>query len=54
MDSHKYQYKYKGRSARTGIGITEDGKELLIATIDGRHTSYKGLARKYLEQFLKI
>lgn len=43
----------KGDQPRTGIGITEDGKELLIATIDGRHTSYKGVSQEIFGAILK-
>ncbi|QQY79164.1 uncharacterized protein DUF2233 [Keratinibaculum paraultunense] len=43
----------KGDHPRTGIGITEDGKELLIATIDGRHTLFKGVSQEIFAQILK-
>lgn len=43
----------KGDHPRTGIGITEDGKELIIATIDGRHISYKGVSQEVFAQILK-
>lgn len=32
-----------GDQPRTGVGITQDGKELIIATIDGRHANFKGV-----------
>lgn len=35
-----------GVAPRTGMGISKDGKELIIVTIDGRDTSYKGVNEK--------
>lgn len=35
----------KGNQPRTALGITEDKKQLIIAVVDGRHTSYKGLTQ---------
>ena len=43
----------KGDQPRTGIGITKDGNELIIATIDGRHTSYKGVSQEMFGAILK-
>ncbi|MCF6465066.1 hypothetical protein C3E90_04045 [Clostridium sp. Cult2] len=43
----------KGRHPRTGIGITEDRNELIIATIDGRDTSYKGVSQEEFAAILK-
>lgn len=43
----------KGDHPRTGIGITEDKKELIIATIDGRDTSYKGVSQEVFAAILK-
>ena len=43
----------KGNQPRTGIGITKDGNELLIATIDGRHTSYKGVSQEMFGAILR-
>jgi len=43
----------KGKHPRTGIGITEDKKELIIATIDGRDTSYVGVSQEVFAAILK-
>lgn len=43
----------KGDQPRTGMGISEDGKELIIATIDGRDTSYKGVSQKIFGSILR-
>lgn len=42
-----------GIAPRTGMGISKDGKELIIATIDGRDTSYKGVNEKTFGAILK-
>jgi exopolysaccharide biosynthesis protein len=46
-------YNAKGDHPRTGIGITQDGNELIIATIDGRGTSYKGVNQEIFGAILK-
>lgn len=43
----------KGNHPRTGLGISKDGKELLIATIDGRDTFYKGVSQEMFGAILK-
>lgn len=43
----------KGKHPRTGIGITEDKKELIIATIDGRHVSYTGVSQEAFGKILQ-
>ena len=43
----------KGDHPRTGLGISKDGKELLIATIDGRDTLYKGVSQEMFGAILK-
>lgn len=40
-----------GDQPRTGIGITRDKSQLMLVTLDGRHTSYKGMSQ---EAFSKI
>ena len=46
-------HNIKGDQPRTGIGITKDEKELIIATIDGRDTSYKGVSQEMFGAILK-
>ena len=42
-----------GNQPRTGIGISQDGKELIIATIDGRDISYIGVTQEVFSMILK-
>ncbi|WP_416198715.1 MAG: NAGPA domain-containing protein [Sporanaerobacter sp.] len=42
-----------GLDPRTGIGISKDGKELIIATIDGRDSSFKGVTGKTFGSIMK-
>jgi len=42
-----------GNQPRTGIGITEDRKELIIATIDGRDVSYVGVTQEVFAAILR-
>lgn len=35
-----------GNHPRTAVGITKDRRQLILVTVDGRHTSYKGLDGK--------
>lgn len=42
-----------GNQPRTGIGISEDGNELIIATIDGRDTSYVGVTQEVFGAILR-
>lgn len=42
-----------GNQPRTGIGISKDGKELILATIDGRDTSYVGVSQEMFGEILK-
>lgn len=42
-----------GNQPRTGIGISKDGKELILATIDGRNTSYVGVTQEVFGEILK-
>lgn len=35
----------RGNHPRTGIGISKDKKQLILATIDGRDTSFKGVSQ---------
>lgn len=39
-----------GEQPRTAIGITRDRSQLLLLTIDGRHTSYKGVSQETLAE----
>lgn len=43
----------KGDNPRTGLGITQDGNELLMVTIDGRDTSFKGVSQEVFSQIMK-
>ncbi len=43
----------KGNHPRTGIGISEDGNELVLATVDGRHSKYKGVSQELFGAILK-
>ena len=36
----------KGNHPRTGIGISQDGKEVILVTIDGRDKSFKGVSQE--------
>lgn len=40
-----------GDQPRTGIGITRDKSQLMLVTLDGRHTSYKGMSKKHFQNF---
>ncbi|HHV46678.1 MAG TPA: hypothetical protein GXX53_07250 [Tissierellia bacterium] len=42
-----------GNQPRTGIGISKDGKELILATIDGRDISYVGVTQEVFGEILK-
>ncbi|NMA04450.1 MAG: phosphodiester glycosidase family protein, partial [Clostridiales bacterium] len=41
-----------GDHPRTAIGITRDRSELILVTIDGRHTSYKGVDGRQLAEMM--
>lgn len=43
----------KGNHPRTGIGVSKDGKEIILATIDGRDTKYKGVSQENFGAILK-
>lgn len=43
----------RGNHPRTGIGVSEDGKELILVTLDGRHASFKGVDQKLFGAILK-
>ena len=38
---------YKWKSTKNWIGISQDGKELIIATIDGRDILYRSYPRSF-------
>lgn len=42
-----------GENPRTGVGITQDGKTLLLVTIDGRDSSFKGVNQATFAQIFK-
>lgn len=41
-----------GRHPRTGLGISKDRKELILLTVDGRTTSYRGVTQTELANLL--
>ncbi|MEW8972561.1 MAG: phosphodiester glycosidase family protein [Tissierellaceae bacterium] len=43
----------KGNQPRTGIGINKDSTELILVTIDGRDTSFKGVSQEMFGAILK-
>ena len=43
----------QGNQPRTGIGISEDGSELILVTIDGRDTSFKGVGQEMFGAILR-
>lgn len=43
----------KGNHPRTAIGISKDGNELVLATIDGRDSKYKGVSQEMFGAILK-
>ncbi len=42
-----------GNHPRTGIGISQDGKEIILVTIDGRSNSYTGVTQEMFGAILK-
>ncbi|MDY0235909.1 MAG: phosphodiester glycosidase family protein [Gudongella sp.] len=42
-----------GLHPRTGLGITQDGKEVILVTVDGRDTYFKGVSQETLGAILK-
>jgi hypothetical protein len=47
----EFTHNIPGNHPRTAIGITENKDELIMVTVDGRHTSFKGMS---LETLAKI
>ena len=43
----------RGNHPRTGIGISKDGNELILATIDGRDVSFKGVEQNVFGAIFK-
>ena len=43
----------KGNQPRTAIGISKDGKEVLMVTIDGRDDSFKGVSQELFGAIMK-
>ena len=43
----------QGNAPRTGIGISKDGKELILVTIDGRDKSFKGVSQEMFGAILR-
>lgn len=43
----------KGNHPRTGIGVSEDSKEMILVTIDGRHSTYRGVSQEMFGQIMK-
>lgn len=42
-----------GNHPRTGIGISKDGKEVILVTIDGRDSSFKGVSQEMFGAILR-
>lgn len=42
-----------GNHPRTGIGINKDGKEVILVTIDGRDSSFKGVSQEMFGAILR-
>lgn len=50
-----FKINIKGDHPRTAIGITKDKRQLLMVTIDGRDTSYKGVSQEiFADIMLKL
>lgn len=43
----------QGNAPRTGIGISQDGKEIILVTIDGRDNSFKGVSQEMFGAILR-
>ena len=43
----------KGLHPRTGLGISQDGKEVILVTVDGRDPYFKGVSQETLGAILK-
>lgn len=43
----------KGNEPRTGMGISKDGTELILVTIDGRDSSFKGVSQEMFGALLR-
>lgn len=43
----------KGNQPRTAIGLTEDKKQLIMVTIDGRHDVFNGVTQSVLSDIMK-
>ena len=42
-----------GNHPRTGIGVSKDGSEMILATVDGRNSNSKGVSQKEFGNILK-
>lgn len=47
-----FTHEIKGNHPRTALGISQDGKEVILVTIDGRTTSYTGVSQIELAQIM--
>lgn len=47
-----FKINIKGDHPRTAIGITRDRKQVLMVTIDGRDTSYKGVSQEVMADIM--
>ncbi len=48
-----FSQNIKGNHPRTGLGISKDRKELILVTVDGRTSSYRGVTQTELATLLK-
>lgn len=47
-----FKINIKGNHPRTALGITKDKKKLMLVTIDGRDTSFKGVSQEVLADIM--
>jgi len=47
-----FKINIKGEQPRTALGITRDKKELIMVTIDGRDTSFKGVSQETMAEIM--
>lgn len=48
----EFSLSIPGSHPRTAVGISKDGKEVIMLTIDGRNASYPGVTQRELAEFL--
>jgi hypothetical protein len=48
----QFSQNINGKHPRTGLGITQDRKEVILVTVDGRTNSYRGVTQTELAEIL--